>query len=283
MALRAAMLAALVSQGSGQVTSGLQPGRWRAGESVCMTIPGFEVADLYPIRSPLAVADFMAEHVRGRTYAEIGTRNGDVMSCISRFAKSVTAIEMDPTYCAKLRSRGYGVACSKVEEISAAAWPVADVYYWWPSDAGGQNELWLQLISRALRAHGARASVFIGFDEHWPPDMGVLPPLVRKYNGTVEKVFFDEGGAVVGPARASPTYQRATHKLEASLARPFFSRPGHWGVFLLARFEVGPELWRRVRNSGFQHPELARWVNQNREFTRRAKGGGGGGGRRRND
>ena len=35
--------------------------------------------------------------------------------------------------------------------LQAADFPVADVYYWWPSDAGGQNELWLLLVARALR------------------------------------------------------------------------------------------------------------------------------------
>ena len=112
---------------------------------------------------------------------------------------------MDPGYCAKLRSRGFGVACERVEDIPREDFPVAEAYYWWPSDAHGQNELWLRIVARALRAQGRRASVFVGFDTHWEPDMSNLPLLVRKYNGTVTRLFFDEGGAVHGPARGSPS------------------------------------------------------------------------------
>ena len=114
----------------------------------------------------------------------IGTRNGDVMGCVAHYAKSVTAIEMDETYCNKLRKRGYNVACDMVENIPVKTFPVADVYYWWPSDAGGQNELWLRMLARMLRARRATASIYIGCDAHWKPDMDYFVPLVRKYNGT---------------------------------------------------------------------------------------------------
>ena len=236
---------------------------WEAGESVCPSFPGFEVADLYPIRSPLIVADFLAEQVRGRKFCEIGTRNGDVMGCVAHYASSVTAIEMDEGYCKKLRARGFTVACDMFEQIPVSTWPVADVYYWWPSDAGGQNELWLRILARALRARGARATVYIGADGHWKPDLQYLPELVRKYNGTVTRLFFDEGGALTGPAKASRIYQKATHKLEASVEKPFFDRPGHWGAFHVARFDVGPELWRRMRTVHFSHPEYAKWAQRN--------------------
>jgi hypothetical protein len=142
---------------------------WQAGDSMCRALPGFHTEDLYPIRSPLIVADYLAEQVRGRRFCEIGTRNGDVMGCVSKFAASVTAIEMEENYCNKLRSRGFGVACKKVEDIPPTEFPTADIYYWWPSDAAGQNELWLRIVARALRAQGRRATVFIGFDSHWQP------------------------------------------------------------------------------------------------------------------
>ena len=242
---------------------------WRTGESVCPTLPNFEVADLFPIRSPLIVADYLSVAAKGKSFCEIGTRNGDVMGCVSRFARSVTAIEMDQGYCTKLRARGFGVACQRLEDIPIEDFPTADVYYWWPSDAGGQNELWLRIVSRALRYKTAKATVYVGFDVHWQPDMAVLPMLLRKYNGTVERLFFDEGGAIAGHAKESKIYQKAQNKLEASLAHPFYSRPGHWGVFLVARFDIGPEMWRRMRNMPFAHPE----------FRPRRKRGGGGGGR----
>ena len=51
----------------------------------------------------------------GRSFCEIGTRNGDVMSCLSHFTKQLTSVEMDEGYCTKLRSRGISVACDNVE------------------------------------------------------------------------------------------------------------------------------------------------------------------------
>jgi len=253
---------------------------WEPARSVCESLPGFKTADLFPIRSPLMVADFLSEQVRGRSFCEIGTRNGDVMGCVSHFAKSVTAIEMDPPYCKSLRERGFGVACKQVELILPADFPKADVYYWWPSDAGGQNEMWLRIIAMNLRLAGQhRASVYIGFDAHWAPDMGVLDGLVHKYNGTVTRLFFDEGGRTRGPAVDSQTYARATHKLEASIRKPFFSRPGHWGVFHVARFDVGPAMWRRMRADPFHHPEYAAARQRAREAMKGSRGGGGGGAR----
>ena len=265
------LLLPILAQQQAAVGTSTRPS-WQAGVSVCESLPGFQTADLYPIRSPLAVADFLSEQVKGRAFCEIGTRNGDVMGCVAHFAKSVTAIEMDPPYCRSLRERGFGVACKQVEQILPDAFPKADIYYWWPSDAGGQNELWLRIIAMNLRMSGQhQASVYIGFDSHWFADMNVLPDLVDKYNGTVTRLFFDEGGAVRGPAHASPTYARAKHKLEASIKKPFFSRPGHWGVFHLARFEIGPEMWRRMLALPFYHPEYA----AARQRARSAMGGGG--------
>ena len=81
------------------------------------------------------------------------------MSCLSHFTKQLTSVEMDEGYCTKLRSRGISVVCDNVERIRASAFPMADVYYWWPSDTGGQNELWLLLIARHLRQRERSAKV----------------------------------------------------------------------------------------------------------------------------
>ena len=83
------------------------------------------------------------------------------MSCLSHFTKQLTSVEMDEGYCKKLRSRGISVVCDNVERIRASAFPMADVYYWWSSDTGGQNELWLLLIARHLRQLERSAKVCI--------------------------------------------------------------------------------------------------------------------------
>jgi hypothetical protein len=138
--------------------------------------------DLFPIRSPLVVADFLLSHVRGKAFIEIGTRSGDVMACLSHYAGSATAVERAENYCKKLRERNLTVLCKDVETFTARTWPAGDVYYWWPDDAGGQSELWLQMTARAMRAQQRTgASVFIGFDAWWKPDMDNLRRLLRLY------------------------------------------------------------------------------------------------------
>ena len=191
------------------------------------------------------------------------------MSCLSHFSTRLTSIEMDPGYCKKLRIRGFGVACQDVETIASRDFPMADVYYWWPSDAGGQNELWLLLVARALRRQGRAASVCIGADSHWQPDMKYLPGLAKRYNGTVTRLFFDEGGGVDGRLHPRAPGSTATAEFEASLTNPFYSRPGHWGVFFVTCFAVGPAFWPLLDASPFSHPVLARHVRSDRQTDRR--------------
>merc|ERR1712087_752204 len=88
---------------------------WQVAPSACESLPGFKAADLYPIRSPLAVADFLVSRAAGGSLCEIGTRRGDIMSCIHEHNISVTAIEMDRVYCRMLRMRGFGAVCKRVE------------------------------------------------------------------------------------------------------------------------------------------------------------------------
>ena len=189
--------------------------------SICRRLRGFETVDQYPIRSPLAVADFLAPIVAGRGFTEIGTRNGDIMGCLSHFARRVTAIELDVTYCKKLRARGFSVICRAVESVTPAELAAAegDVYFWWPMWAPRQNEAWLRQMISAHRENRRVAAVYIAHDVHWKPDMLTLRRLTRHYHATnVTKLFFDEGD-VSG-----------------------YGRPGQWGVFHMARFELGPHV-----------------------------------------
>jgi len=89
-------------------TAGSSPGGF-AQPSRCGSIPGFEAVDRFPTRSPLVVADHLISLVEGKAFAEIGTRNGDIMSCVKYFAASVSAIELDRHYCKVLEKRGVEV------------------------------------------------------------------------------------------------------------------------------------------------------------------------------
>ena len=93
--------------------------------------------DAAPVRSPQAVHSVLAAELAGLHVVEIGTRNGDGISCFSQAAKSAVAIEMEPDYCTSLRKRserqrrwrrsGFSVSCEYYEKCT----PDADVYTWW--------------------------------------------------------------------------------------------------------------------------------------------------------
>lgn len=62
-------------------------------------------ADTAPIRSPQEVHSIIATKTLNRTIVEIGTRNGDGMTCFAKFAASASAVEYDEKYCKKLERR----------------------------------------------------------------------------------------------------------------------------------------------------------------------------------
>ena len=136
------------------------------------------------------------------------------------------------------RARGFSVRCKRVEDVPAVDFPLADVYYWWPRDAVA-NEHWLWAVERALQFWRRRATVFIGFDSQSRRDMDWLPLIASRYNASVSRLFFDEGGTIDTGAVTSPVYARATHKIHASVKYRYRDRLGHWGVFLVAHIELG--------------------------------------------
>ena len=69
----------------------------------------------------------------------------------------------------------------------------------------------------------------------------MLPRLAKHYGGQISRVFFDEGGALDG---------------EASYSTPYFSRPGRWGVFHLARFAAGPAEEQRSGTGSAAPPRI---------------------------
>ncbi|KAL1499133.1 hypothetical protein AB1Y20_013644 [Prymnesium parvum] len=229
------MATTLRTNGGGTVSLHASRPTYAPAPSICLSLPGFSPLDSYPVRSPLAVADFLAPHVAGKSFCEIGTRNGDIMACLSHFAANVTAIEMDGEYCRRLALRGFAVLCHPFERSTPAELSRCDVYFWWPMEPRQQNEAWLSQLLATHRALRTSATLFVAHDTHWAYDMETLPRLVARHRahfGGISRVFFDEGGEMSG---------------HTSYASPFFSRPGRWGVFHLAQFYTEP---RRARGRG---------------------------------
>jgi hypothetical protein len=185
------------------------------------------------MRSPLILADYVISLAKGRNVVEIGTRNGDVSKCIAHHARKFTAVEMEVSYCKSLTARGLSVMCKNWETVDLDVdlpAPVDVVMWWvWPPTL---SEKWLrQLWQWHQRQHssGHNTTVLVVHDGHIPEDMRFLPLLAAQYRGEVDRVFFDEGGAIT--SRHNPSY-----------AHPNQWRPGRWGVLHVARFELGPGL-----------------------------------------
>lgn len=94
--------------------------------------------DTSPYRSPQAVHSIIARRSAGLSVVEIGTRNGDGMSCFAVGAHQATAVEISPHYCRRLEARAqrlwasglnhtFSVVCSDYR----AARLDADIFTWW--------------------------------------------------------------------------------------------------------------------------------------------------------
>ena len=208
------------------------------------------ISDFYPMRSPLVVADFLAERIRGmQAYAEIGTRDGDCVACVATLARvRAFAIEQSAQRCRNLRRRGgFDVIEGQVNESSyRQLLPTADVYYFW-IEPPVVLEL-VGLIHRALHERGREAAVYVGYDWHRKDDRKAfvehVEHLTRTYglgSVSVDRLFFDEHPEETSllPSRNVSLGEGYGHRPNPSYARRYAGRPGAWGVFHLVGARVG--------------------------------------------
>jgi hypothetical protein len=179
-------------------------GMFTVPKSQCLTQPGFKPVDRSPKRSPLLVADHLISYAKGKVIFEVGTRNGDILSCVNPHAKQAYSAEIDPEYCVKLEERGLTVLCDDFRKFSPSSLPglpegeVPDVFFWWPMMADTQNEEWMLHIRDALWKQdlGAGKRVIIAFDHNWPRDRLNLQYMWNKYgvdmNGERHEVNYAE-------------------------------------------------------------------------------------------
>ena len=154
-----------------------------------------DLLDFPPVRSPQIVHTFIAQEVLGKSILELGTRNGDGISCISKTASTSAAIEYDISYCTKLKERAkhnnltYSVKC---EDFFKSTDLDADFITWWQ-----QSPLRNDAVLRKLRSEQCRgrirssAQVILLFDESWPRDMKDFYSLKGIFSWYV-KIPFDE-------------------------------------------------------------------------------------------
>jgi len=149
-----------------------------AGPALNCTELVSEPIDVHPVRSPQEVHSFITRHLTGRSLVEIGTRNGDGMSCFARAARSSVAVEMDPTYCAKLEQRArvigggraaFAVHCDRYQSTALDA----DVFTWWQQSPHLKNVEVLQHLRRQQKAGSIRpdAMAIVLYEVGYPDDM----------------------------------------------------------------------------------------------------------------
>jgi len=164
--------------------------------STCLTLPGYKTVDSSPIRSPLAVAEHLIAHARGKVILEVGTRNGDILDCVSHFASKAFAVEINKEYCDQLSQRGLTVICDNFENIGLAEIPtMPQVFFWWPMAASSQNENWLE-HARSLTdcATDTQTIAIIAFDNQWQEDVESKVSMRKKYPSSSEYLIpFNEG------------------------------------------------------------------------------------------
>ena len=117
-------------------------------------------------RSPPAVAEWLASRVTGHSFVEIGAARGDISACLSHFASSVIAIEVDSVLCKVLRARGLQTICSPLEPLlKTGQLPRADRYFFWMPHTMARN--WTRAILRAGREwlNESDALLFVGYED----------------------------------------------------------------------------------------------------------------------
>ena len=153
--------------------------------------------DYPPIRSPQEVHSVIAQIIEGKSVIELGTRNGDGMSCFSKFASSASAIEYKKRYCFELEKRAklnsdppaWTVKC---EDALASTDLDADYITWWQQKPLTNHAVLTKLKEEQCTGRIRQtAKALLVFDEKWGPDMRDF----EHYKGTFrrqERVKFDE-------------------------------------------------------------------------------------------
>jgi len=218
----------------------------------CFNVAGFQQIDLYPTRSPLAVADFLAWRLAGKEVVEIGSRNGDILSCLQGLGvKRVESIEGDHVYCKKLRARGLAVSCKMLTQANAKdTLPRADAYFGWlPGgnfDGGGGVGHVMHLLMKELSTRPAKASIFLMFDASQSIEMTtlkqMLPRIAPQCNGglNMSRIFFDESNYPIpsGESFNHEAKDRGVAVQETNYTRPYFGRYGRFGIMHVLQCDV---------------------------------------------
>ena len=184
------------------ISAQLLPSGSEAQLNINCTLSVSNPVDISPIRSPQDVHSVLAnDYFARKRLVEIGTRNGDGMSCFVRTASHAIAYEAEKKYCTKLelRQRGdselnYTVSCTLFGAADMASFPDADVYHWWLG-RDFLNKLLLYELCRRVSCGQLRASAIavVLFDPKEKHDVASLRDMRRLgWISREQEVAYDE-------------------------------------------------------------------------------------------
>lgn len=155
-----------------------------------------------PYRTPLVVADAIKGIIKDKVVCELGCGEGDLMVAMSKYAKKVFGIEIDPERYKHALGRGFEISVTDYRKQDI---PLAEVYYFWPDNGFRDNEF---LVQKIISNESFKGTILIGGDrghqlnteaynipkkpeEQREPN--VLSNLAKKYNAQIMEIEFNEG------------------------------------------------------------------------------------------
>ncbi len=138
-----------------------------------------------PHRSPRAVAEAVADHVRGKVVCDLGCGEGDMLASLAPNAAGLVGMESSPLRAQQARGRGF-------EVVEGDYWrdplPAADVYYVWPTDGSADVDF---LVSRLLDEDHFDGLIIVAGDAA----IALEQVAVRRVGrfGSIRAVGYDEG------------------------------------------------------------------------------------------
>ena len=212
--------------------------------------------------------------VRGKVVAEIGEREGDLILCLARQAKSSYLIEMEQSSCNSVRKADpegrVVVTCKKVtKENGEKLLPDADVYFWWNEPTNNLGIL--EMVDFVQQKRNRTSTAYFAFDgssnlndmPHVGPTLEQLKSSKYRHSGHVTRLFFDEsdneglyGDAPpdgVDPAGIFGDGVSGRKPWTASYKTPYFGRYGHWGIMHVLSVIVGAHLRSHAQGAHGAH------------------------------
>jgi hypothetical protein len=133
------------------------------------------------------VSHAIKDLIQNKVVCELGCAEGDNMVFMSRYAKKVIGVEVNPKRYKPAQDRGLEII---VADYLHDDIPEADVYYFWPNLPDRDNEF---LIDKILSNDSFNGTIIVGGDTGFPPDPVTINKCLSKFGGVLREVPFNEG------------------------------------------------------------------------------------------